>query len=289
MQRSTTRERISVEEAVLEAHAREPGMKFFVVLDNERRERFGVVIRRVNDSLARRRAARRVVRFSKREHSPRLSDEIRVSTLAHYREGENLEGGQYDPMEGRIKMDAKPFYARRLLKQGVDVRSASFKAQATFSSSDPWVFCTAVCPVREREAYKLARRISSDYDTITDILDVNTFALALGIDFAIALDIAIHATAVSGVDLIQSASIAGSGFERFVYVDHGPVAYEDISGTLKTGREPFDLESRVCFTKPQAFSYQSEYRFALRTIGEPTEKTLRIPVSDALRECTSIR
>ena len=91
------------------------------------------------------------------------------------------------------------------------------------------------------------------------------------------------------MDLIQRASIVGSGFERFVYVDHGPVAYEDISGTLKTGREPFEQKSSFCFTKPKAFSYQSEYRFALRTVGEPTEKTLRIPVSDALRECTSIR
>ena len=119
MQRSTIREGISVQEAVLEASAPDPGMKFFVVLDNERQERFGVVIRRVNGSVANRRVARQVVRFSKREHSPRLSDEIRVSTLAHYREGEHLEGGQYDPMEGRVKMDATPFYARSLLKRGL--------------------------------------------------------------------------------------------------------------------------------------------------------------------------
>ena len=58
---------------------------------------------------------------------------------------------------------------------------------------------------------------------------------------------------------------------------------------LRTGREPFDLESRFCFTKPKALSYQSEYRFALWTIGEPTDGALRIPVSDALRECTSVR
>lgn len=289
MHRSTIRDGISVQEAVLEPPASEPGMKFFVVLDNERQERFGVVIRRVNRSLVHRRVARGVVRFSKREHSPRLSDEIWVSTLAHYREGENLAGGQYDPMEGRVKMDATRFFRRRLLKRGVDMGSASFKARGTFSSSDPWVFCAAFCPVRERVAYKLARRISPDYDTITDIRDVNTFALALGIDFAITVDTAIHSKALSGLDLIQGASIAASGFERFVYVDHGPVAYEDISGTLKTGREPFEQRSRFCFTKPKAFSYQSEYRFALRTVGEPTEKTLRIPVSDVLRECTSIR
>lgn len=290
MHRNTIREGISVQEAVLEPPVPEPAMKFFVVLDDERQERLGVVIRRVNSSLVHRGVARRVVRFSKREHSPRLSDEIWVSTVAHYRKGENLEGGQYDPIEGRVKMDATPFCARRLLTRGFDVRSTGFKAQATFAGSpDPWVFCTAFCPVREREAYRLARRISSDYDTITDIPDVNTFALELGVDFALALDAALHTKVDWAVPMIQSAAIAGSGFERFVYVDHGPVAYEDISGTLKTGREPVELQPRVCFTKPKAFSYQSEYRFALRTVGEPTEETLRIPVSDALRECTSLR
>ena len=72
-------------------------------------------------------------------------------------------------------------------------------------------------------------------------------------------------------------------------MDHGPVAYEDISGTLDTGGEPIELALRAGFIKPDFFSYQSEYRFALKTIGEPSAKTLRIPVSDALRECTSLR
>lgn len=155
-------------------------------------------------------------------------------------------------------------------------------------STDPWVYCTAFCPFSERDAYRLARRISADYDTITDIPDVDAFALELGVDFAITRS-AIHAKADSGLHMIKKVAVATSGFEQFVYVDHGPVAYEDISGTLKTGREPFDLGSRACFIKPKAFLYQSEYRFALRTIGEPTKKTLRIPISDALRECTSIR
>ena len=261
------------------------------MIDNERQGRFQVVIRRVNGSLMHGRIAQRqVVRFSKREHSPRLSDEIRVSTLAHYREGENLERDQRDPMEGRLKLDAAPFYARLLSERGVTVPVRSFSAKAQYAVlTDPWVYCTAFCPVREREAYSLAHRISPDYDTITDILDVNAFALELGVDFAIKLNPAIHAEARSGVDLVQRAVVVGSGFEKVVYVDHGPVVYEDISGTMRTGREPFELESRFCFTKPTAFSYQSEYRFALRTIGEPTDGALRIPVSDALRECTSVR
>ena len=150
------------------------------------------------------------------------------------------------------------------------------------------MYCTAFCPSNERDAYRLGKHISSGNDTITNILDVDAFALELGVDFAIALDEAIHTKAVSGVSLIQKASLANSGFQRVVHVAHGPVAYEDISGTLDTGREPVDLASRAGFIKPNSFSYQSEYRFALGTIGEPSIKTLRIPVSDALRECTSL-
>ena len=285
MQRVTMREGISVREA----DAPDLEGKLFAVLNDLRQEQSLVVIRRVNDSLLKRRPARQVVRFSEREHSPRLSDEIWAPTLAHYREGEKLGGGQYDPMEGRVKMDATPLMARRLLTQGVDMRSASFKAQATFDSSDPWVFCTAFCPVRERDAYSLARRISPEYDTITDILDVDAFALELGVDFAITLNPELHAKANSGVAILQKALADSSGFKKIVHVHHGPVAYEDISGSLDTGRELYDMESRVGFIKPRSFSYQSEYRFALWTIGEPSVRTLRIPVSDALRECTSIR
>ena len=286
MQRRTTRENISVQEA----SAFGPGGKIFNLLDNERQERFLLVIRRVNGAWPSGRGCRQIVRFSKREHSPRLSDEIWVRTLALYRKGEDLEEGQYDSMEGRVKLDAAPFFARRLSEAGIVVPVGSLSGEIEYATTpDPWVYCTAFCPSNERVAYRLGKRISSDNNTITNILDVNAFALELGVAFAIALDESIHTKAASGVSLIQKVSLADSGFQRVVHVNHGPVAYEDISGTLDTGREPFDLSSRAGFIKPKSFSYQSEYRFALRTIGEPSVRTLRIPVSDELRELTSLR
>ncbi|MDE0626108.1 MAG: hypothetical protein OXH99_06915 [Bryobacterales bacterium] len=213
-----------------------------------------------------------------------------MSTLERYREDKNLEGDRRDPMEGRLNLDAKPFLARRLFGGGFRGAVRTLSARATFAASpDPWVFCTAFCPVREREAYKLARRLSSDYDSITDILDVNMFALELGIDFSIMLDAAIHTMADSGMHVIQRELAANSGFDKVVHMVHGPVAYEDTSGTLNTSLEPSDLRQRFCFTKPKVLSYQSEYRFALWSIGKPSTRTLRIPVSDALRECMSIR
>ena len=285
MQLSTTRAGISVREA----GTLNPEEKLFEVLDNERQERFLLVIRRVNGTLLSRRVARQVVRFSKREHSPNLSPEIRVSTLTRYREGENLEDGQCDPMEGRVKLDAMPYFARSLSEAGFDgVRVRAAEAVLALAT-DPWVFCTAFCPSSERDAYRLARRICSDYDTITDILDVNAFALELGVIFAVTLDSAIHTKANSAWHLIQRASVAGSEFANVVRVDHGPVAYEDVSGQLDTGIEPVELASRAGFIKPTSRSYESEYRFALRAIGEPSIRTLPIPVSDELRACTSLR
>ncbi len=285
MQR-TVREGISVQEL----GAPDPESKVWTVRDNVRRESIRVKVRRVNDSLPRGLVARRVVRFSKREHSPRLSDEIWVSTLAHYREGEGLEADQRDPMEGRVRLNATPFFARRLSEGGSPAAGRSSSAEAEYAIAiDPWVYCTAFHPGSERDAYRLGKRISSSNDTITDVLDVNAFALELGIDFAIKLNAAIHTRPLSGWHLIQEAIASSEGFEKVVYVDHGPVAYEDTSGTLDTGREPAGLASRAGFIKPKSFSYQSEYRFALWTVGEPAKRTLRIRVSDALREYTSIR
>ena len=239
MQR-TVREGISVQEL----GAPDPESKVWAVRDNVRRESIRVEIRRVNDSLPRGRVTRQVVRFSKREHSPRLSDEIWVSTLAHYREGEGLEADQRDPMEGRVKLDATPFVARRLSEGGVLDTARSLWANAEYDlATDPWVYCTAFHPGSERDAYRLGKRISSSNDTITNVLDVNAFALELGIDFAIKLNAAIHTKPLSGWHLIQGAIASSDGFEKVVYVDHGPVAYEDISGTLDTGREPVDLAS----------------------------------------------
>lgn len=287
IKRCTTREGISVREA----GDLDCGKMLYEVSDHKRQERSLLVIRRVNDALLPGRSVRHVVRFSKREHSPCISDEIRVSTLAHYREEENLESGQRDPMEGRVKLDVVPFVVRSLSKAGiVGADRSSISAMAEYrASQDPWVYCTAFSPRNERDAYRLGKRISSGNDTITKVLDVNAFALELGVDFALALDESIHTKAVSGVSsLLKKARLASSEFQRVFHVNHGPVAYEDISGTLDTGREPVDLASKIGFIKPTSFSYQSEYRFTLETLGEPNISPLSIPVSDALRECTSL-
>ena len=284
-QRFTTRDGISVQEV----ENSEPGITYFEVVDHDRQEHTLLVIRQVNNDILFDRVAQQIVRYSEREYSPRICDEIRVSTLARYREGENLEVGQCDPMEGRVNLNASPLVIRHLSKSGIVVPDCSISGEAQYAATrDPWVYCTAFCPNNLQDAYRLGKRISSTNNTITKILDVNKFALELGVGFALALEESVHTKVVSVVSKIRKAVLANSGYQRVVHVAHGPVAYEDNSGTLETGDEPIDLASRIGFIKPTSFSYQSEYRFTLGTIGDPLVDPLPIPVSDALRECTSL-
>ena len=276
-----------------------PDTTLFSVFCRRRRELLLVVVRRVNVALHGG-SDRQIVRLSKREHSPHIGSEIRLSTLERYRKGEKLHAEQRDAMEGRLKLDATPLLDRSLRKSGLQGAVNSVSAETTVAaSSDPWVYCTALWPGGEGAALRLARRLSPDYDTITYILDIDAFALELGIEFGLALDPSRDLTRPTSLpeavqamlfdSWLQDAKASGhiSG-ARVVHVDHGPLAYEDLSGVLRTGREVADLESPVGFTKPRLFSYQSEYRFALWTLGEPSKPTLRLPISDALRALTSL-
>lgn len=277
-----------------------PDTTLFSVFCRRRRELLLVVIRCVNVGLHRG-IDRQIVRLSKRKHSPHIGSEIRLSTLEHYRKGENLHAEQRDAMEGRLKLDSTPFLHRSLRKSGFQGAVNSVSAETTFAaSSDPWVYCTALWPGGRSAALSLARRLSPDYDTITYILDVDAFALELGIEFGLALDPSRDLTRPTSLPEAPQAMLFDSWLQgvkasgdirgaRVVHVDHGPVAYEDLSGVLRTGREVADLELPVGFTKPRSFSYQSEYRFALWSLGKPSKPTLRLPISDALRALTSLK
>ena len=145
-------------------------------------------------------------------------------------------------------------------------------------SWDLWVYCTSICPGNAEAAVRLARRIHETYDTVTEISDVDAFAIRLGIDFAIALN-------------PLALGIAASKFEKLVHVHHGPVTYEDHSGVVRSPVDFFKLgaNSRTGFTKPESYSFQSEYRFALLTAGKQKRPTFCLPTSDELRRLTELR
>ena len=76
--------------------------------------------------------------------------------------------------------------------------------------------------------------------------------------------------------------------DTFVHVYHGPVHYEDISGRVDRQEHWFDPNAgpRAWFTKKMCFGTQSEYRFAVSTLGDPVAPKHNITVSPELRELT---
>ena len=74
-----------------------------------------------------------------------------------------------------------------------------------------------------------------------------------------------------------------------MHVYHGPVHYEDSTGRIATQEAWFDpcAGPKAWFTKKMFFETQSEYRFAVSTLGDPVEPRHYIPVSPELRELTS--
>ncbi len=228
--------------------------KAVTVRDDLLERTFLILIYRINFDLYYRWKSPRLVRFSKQEHSPYICSRIRLSTLAQYREDESLTSGQADTMEGRIKADATPFVRCRLSKKGVQGPIRNLKAEMTFeTSSDPWVYCASICSDSRRDAIALARSISPDYDTITDILSAEEFAIQLGVDFAIALDPSSHIDTTPPWDQMVLARMP---FDKIIHVQHGPITYEDNFGALRTADDLADLEHqwRACFTKPYSYS-----------------------------------
>ena len=66
---------------------------------------------------------------------------------------------------------------------------------------------------------------------------------------------------------------------------HGPVAYEDQSGVLRSveGAADSPMAPKGWFTKKKSFSGEREYRFAVSTVGKPREDTFKLRISDQLR------
>ena len=261
------------------------------IRDKDRDKIFLVVVHRLETASTPRLQTRSIVRFSERVHSPHLCSSIRLSTLKRLREDERLTPAQRDPMEGRLNVDATPLISQYFSKRGLlpDMRALSVSMVAQHSS-DLWVYCTSICPGSTEAAHRLARRINKAYDTVTEIRDVDAFAIRLGIDFTLDFDASTDIDASSALNPLAQRLGAGD-FEKIVHVHHGPMTYEDHSGVVHTTEDFVDLGTnlRACFTKPGSHSWQSEYRFALSTTGNPKQPTLSLSTSNELRGLTQIR
>ena len=129
----------------------------------------------------------------------------------------------------------------------------------------------------------------------TGIADPSDFAVWLGIEFALTLDKSAHVN-LSELDRVgyershynTSLSHDAGPIDTIVHVYHGPVHYEDHSGRIDKQEQWFDpfAGPKAWFTKRKSFEIQSEYRFAVTTLGDPVHPRHYIFVSEELRALT---
>ena len=231
-----------------------------------------------------------VVVFSEPAYAARRTEKLQLATPAYYRNQEDLKTGIRDRHDGTLTKDATR-WASPIMGGTVSAAHLSF-----VSSREPWVYCAS----HYRTDSELRRlrsdfRAEYDYSAATRIDDPDAFTVWLGVNFALALD----KTADVSLGPIDEFGYACSSYttslwdgsrpiDTFVHVYHGPVHYEDVSGRVDRQEHWFDPTAgpRAWFTKKASFKNQSEYRFAVTTIGVPVRPKHYIAVSPEIRELT---
>ena len=164
------------------------------------------------------------------------------------------------------------------------------------SSSEPWVYCASHFRT-DRELRRLRREFCGKYgySAATRIEDAEAFATWLGVDFALGLD----KTADVSLGPVDEIGYARSSYtpnlwdgsrpmDNFVHVYHGPVNYQDVSGSVDRQEQWFDPNAGPWHgSKKTSFRNQSEYRFAVTTPGTPVQPKHYVAVSPELSALTS--
>ena len=217
-----------------------------------------------------------VVVFSKPRFAAFRTLRLQLATPRYYREYEELEEDIRDRHDGTLTKDATP-WART--KAGPSAR-----AEVLFASiREPWTYCASHYHLNSELRDLKAEFAKRGYTAVTAIPDPNAFARWLGIEFALTLD------KMNDVRLWTPDRIAYAlcpDIDTVVFVHHGPVHYEDRSGRIATQEDFSDPAAgpKACFTKKTHFKFQSEYRFAVSTHGDPVDQRHYITVSPELRE-----
>ena len=230
-----------------------------------------------------------VVVFSDSAYAPCRTHKLQLATPGYYRDQVDLEPGIRDRHDGTLSKDGTRWAS--------SVMGGTVSARLSFASStEPWVYCASHYRT-DRELRCLGSEFSGKfgYSAATRILDPDTFAVWIGVDFALGFD---KTTDVS-LGPIEEMSYANSSYttnlwdgsrpiDTFVHVYYGPVNYEDVSGRLDKQAHWFDPNagSMAWFTKNTSLANQSEYRFAVSTLGTPVRARHYIEVSPELRALT---
>lgn len=261
------------------------------VLDTEKEELYWISVRRLDCRPSSSPRIQGVVKFSKRCHAPFQSENIQLAIPEYYRTDDGLDPGVGDPQDSVLEKDLTPWAINQVGGFG-----SSVKANASFSSSEePYIYCTSIKPLSDRKMKKMKNKVFSkyQYDAATEIQTPDAFAMQLGIDFALSVDKEkdVKLGGLEKLIYLKSSYTVGlwkgsRNIDKIVNVYHGPVHYEDQSGSVETQKDFFDPygAERAWFTKKTRFSDQKEYRFAVSTPGTPTNMIFRLAISDEIRE-----
>lgn len=227
-----------------------------------------------------------VVVFTKPKYAPERSDDIQLGTPRYYRDREDLDPGIQDPHDGTLTLNSTQ-WARSIV-------GGTVQAQVTFSSeSEPWVYCGAhYRTIGEIRRLRKLFAQEHQYSIATQIHDPSAIAIWLGIEFALCFNKSKH-VALNQVDrnVYKRSSYSTNLWEgtrpidTVIRVYHGPVHYEDFSGKVDRQDHFFDPTAgpKAWFTKKLEFKEQSEYRYAISTIGTPVKQQHWIPLTPELR------
>ena len=234
-------------------------------------------------------AVGKVVVFSYPAYAPCRTEKLQLATPAHYRDQEDLEPGIRDPHDGTLTKDGSRWASSTM--------GGTVSAHVSFTSSgEPWVYCASHYR-SDSELRRLRREFDREhgYSAATRILDPDTFAAWLGVEFALGFD----KTADVSLNRHEEKVYARSSYttnlwdgsrpiDTVVRVYYGPVNYEDVSGRLDKQEHWFDPNAGplAWFTKKTSFANQREYRFAVKTLGAPVRPRHCIAVSPELRALT---
>ena len=264
----------------------------FSVQDAESRSSHLILVHRLNHRSPPAPAVGKVAAFSEPSFAPYCTEKLQLATPAYYRGREDLKPGIRDPHDGTLTKDATRW------ANTVVTAAAVSRAELSFgSSNEPWVYCAAHYR-DQRELRRLREHFATEYryTTATGIADPDAFATWLGIDFALALDKTADVKLGALEKIVYARSRCDTSLwegsnriDTVVHVHHGPVRYEDRSGRVDTQEHSFDPYAgpRAWFTKRTSLRPQSEYRFAVSTLGDPVEPKHYITVSPELRALVS--
>ena len=224
-----------------------------------------------------------VVKFSSREHAIPVAERLQLATPRDYRENyENDAEGIHDEREVTYPKDMSESIAASLQSDlGIPIGASTLKAEAIYAADGFWMFCTAVKLNSDRELQQIRDRLAKECATM--IASPMDFAQELGAAFAA------HASwsdvKLSAFDLIAGHGDPPEKGNKVVRVYHGRVHYLDDSEALVESFPPLHRATAMSFIKREQYEWQHEYRFTVHMNGTARERTLRVPITSALRGC----